>query len=398
MSGRSPAEDGAETRSSAGAYGARNHDPPHRSFTVFETSGLRRSLLAAFLLSTLAPLPAVPGPTGLAAQGIKLAVGDVGLGIGPVPRIDGLRINVRDDHRLERVRGINITLWMPHEDVRGDVTGLAVGLPLTGARDITGLALAGGVGAHDTFRGIAVAPIGVGAGNDLEGIVLAGIGAGTGNDATGLLVGGLGIGAGRDVGGIAIGGLGTGVGNSLTGVGIGGLGVGVGNDVSGLALGGVGVGVGNDVSGIALGGVGVGAGNSITGLAVTLGGIGAGNRITGVSLAGLGIGAGNHLKWVGIAGLGIGSPRITGFAAAAGVGGEDVRGVVLAPLYFRLEERGRLSGVAVSAFNDIRGAQHGLVIGLVNITDELHGVQLGLINIARNKRSFPVLPLVNYHP
>jgi hypothetical protein len=52
--------------------------------------------------------------------------------------------------------------------------------------------------------------------------------------------------------------------------------------------------------------------------------------------------------------------------------------------------------VGVSAFHDIRGRQHGLTIGIVNIADELHGVQLGLINIARNKASFRVLPLFNY--
>ncbi|MBW3554454.1 MAG: hypothetical protein KY466_13130 [Gemmatimonadetes bacterium] len=339
---------------------------------------LRRGPLAAAvaLLTTIAP-----GRPGLEAQGLKIAAGDFGIGIGHVPRIDGLRINFRDDHRLERVRGINVTLWSPNDDVRGDVTGLAVGLPLTGARNVTGLALAGGVGAHENFRGVGIAPLGIGAGNEIAGVVLAGIGAGTGNDATGVVVGGLGVGTGSNMRGIAIGGLGAGVGNSLTGIGIGGLGLGVGNDLTGVAV----------------GGVGVGAGNSISGVAISLGGVGAGNRITGVSLAGLGIGAGNHLKWVGIAGLGVGSPRITGFAAAAGVGGEDVRGVVLAPLYFRIEERGRLTGLAVSAFNDIQGAQHGLVIGLLNITDELHGVQIGLINIARNKDSFQVLPLVNYH-
>ena len=46
---------------------------------------------------------------------------------------------------------------------------------------------------------------------------------------------------------------------------------------------------------------------------------------------------------------------------------------------------------------NIRGRQHGLSIGLLNIANELHGLQIGLINIARNKESFSVLPLVNYH-
>ena len=51
----------------------------------------------------------------------------------------------------------------------------------------------------------------------------------------------------------------------------------------------------------------------------------------------------------------------------------------------------------MSGFNHILGRQNGLTIGLLNIADELHGLQIGLINIARNKRSFRVMPLVNYH-
>ena len=100
----------------------------------------------------------------------------------------------------------------------------------------------------------------------------------------------------------------------------------------------------------------------------------------------------------GFAGVGVGAPRITGLAAALGVGGHEIEGVVLAPAYFKLQEGGELRGVSVSAYNDIRGSQNGLAIGIVNIAEELHGLQIGLINIARNKESFPVLPLFNYHP
>ena len=40
---------------------------------------------------------------------MKLAAGDFGIGIGDVPRPDGLRLNFRDRY-LERVGGINSTL------------------------------------------------------------------------------------------------------------------------------------------------------------------------------------------------------------------------------------------------------------------------------------------------
>jgi hypothetical protein len=110
--------------------------------------------------------------------------------------------------------------------------------------------------------------------------------------------------------------------------------------------------------------------------------LGVGGELTGLAIAGAGVGASSFDGVI-----------LTGLGAGAGSG----RGFVLAPAYFRIAEGGSFGGVSVSAYNDIRGEQRGLVIGLLNITEELHGVQIGLINIARNKERFPVLPLVNYH-
>jgi hypothetical protein len=109
------------------------------------------------------------------------------------------------------------------------------------------------------------------------------------------------------------------------------------------------------------------------------------------------VGSGGPIRGVAVAGGGIGADRIAGVALAGlAVGASEVSGAVVAPAYFRIEG-GALRGVSVSAYNRIRGRQHGLAIGLLNIADELHGVQIGLINIARNKPSLRVLPLVNYH-
>lgn len=320
-------------------------------------------------------------PAGLSAQGVKLAVGDVGLGIGPVPRIDGLRLNGRDDIRFERVRGVNVTLWSPKERARGQVDGVALGLPLTGARQVRGLGLGVGVGADDRFRGVALGLLGAGAGQELEGVVLGGLGAGSGGDVRGLAAGGLGVGAGGDVQGVVMGGLGAGASGDVEGIAVGGLGVGAGGDVRGLLVGGLGVGAGGDAAGLLVGGLGVGAAGDVSGVAV----------------GGLGVGAGGHLRWVALAGGGIGAPRITGVAAAAVVGAEEAEGLILAPAYVRIREGGRFRGVSVSAVHDIRGVQHGLAIGLVNIARELHGVQIGLLNIAWNKERFPVLPFFNAH-
>ena len=44
------------------------------------------------------------------------------------------------DRHLERVNGVNITIWTPYV-ATGDVYGIAIGLPATGARRIDGLAI-----------------------------------------------------------------------------------------------------------------------------------------------------------------------------------------------------------------------------------------------------------------
>jgi len=120
-----------------------------------------RHLLGILALSVtalaLAPPPAVE------AQGVKLAVGDVGIGLGDVPRLDGLRFNFRDA-ALERVRGLNATVWSPREEAMGQVTGLALGVPLTGGAQVRGLGLGIGLGADDVFQGVGLGAVGVGAG------------------------------------------------------------------------------------------------------------------------------------------------------------------------------------------------------------------------------------------
>lgn len=68
-------------------------------------------------------------------------------------------------------------------------------------------------------------------------------------------------------------------------------------------------------------------------------------------------------------------------------------GVGITGGYTRIEVRG---GGFLSNYNDIRGAQRGLTIGLLNYARELHGVQLNLLNIAHNNPpAARVLPGVN---
>src|SRR5687767_15974717 len=74
------------------------------------------------------------------AQSLDLTINNTGLSIGDSRFVRGIRINFRD-RNLRRVEGVNITVWSPYEPARGEVKGLALGLPLTGARRIDGAGL-----------------------------------------------------------------------------------------------------------------------------------------------------------------------------------------------------------------------------------------------------------------
>lgn len=324
---------------------------------------LRSRRLIQLLLLAVLPVPSLAGAQ---EPGLKLAFGDFGLGFGDVPRLDGLRLNLRDS-ALERIRGINVTIWEPHEEIGGTVMGLSLGVPLTGAHTLRGLGVGAGITVQEEFDGVGIGALGMGVGGNARGIIVGGLGAGGGGDLRGLALGGLGVGAGGDVEGVIVGGLGIGAGERARGLLLGGLGVGAGGDVTGIVAGGLGVGAGADVTGIAIGGLGVGVGGEATGLVV--GGAGAGiSELSGVAIGGLGVGIGSGL------------------------------GVVIAPGYFKLDREGTFRGVSVSAFNHAQGAHRGLQIGILNVADELHGWQVGLLNIARNKDSFSVLPLLNHAP
>jgi len=136
-------------------------------------------------------------------RSLDLGVGGVGISIGDSKRWTGLRLNYRDS-RLEEVNGINATIWGPYDHGAGTVNGLAVGLPLTGASDLTGLGVGVfGFGVEHSFTGIGVAGVGMGGGGELKGIMVAGLGVGGGGNVTGISIAGLGVGGGGDLNGLA---------------------------------------------------------------------------------------------------------------------------------------------------------------------------------------------------
>jgi hypothetical protein len=342
--------------------------------------------MAAHLSRALA-LGALP-LAALGGSALRLEAQDDGprvryvLSIGNHPRVDGIRLNYRDAE-LDLVRGANITIWTPYEgDWQGTVKGLARGLPSTGAARSSGIGVGvAGVAASEELTGIALGGIGVGAGGRVRGIAIGGIGVGAGDEVTGVLIGGIGVGGGGDVNGVALGGIGVGAGGNLHGAAAGLIGAGVGGDATGILIGGIGAAAGGSARALLIGGIGVGVGGDFT----------------GIGIGGVGVGAGGTLHGLFLGGVGVGAPRIIGFPIGAMVGGEDISGFALAPVYLRITEGGRLAGASLSAFNRVEGDVEGFTVGLINYAWEVHGFQLGVINIIRdNPPGRRVLPLLNW--
>jgi hypothetical protein len=328
-------------------------------------------------------------------QGFGIPSKQGGIGFGNLPKFTGIRFNYKD-HDVEKIAGVNITVWRAKEEDQqtGTMTGLAIGLPIS-------------MGV-ESQRGISVGIFGAGAKQNLSGINIGGLGVGAGGDVSGFNFGGLGVGSGGDLTGINIGGLGTGSGGAVRGFSFGGLGVGAGGSLAGVSIGGIGVGSGGDVSGLSVGGIGVGSGEDITGVTGALVGVGAGGKIRGITVAGVGVGSGEGITGLTFAVVGIGSPKVNGIAIASVVGGDQLKGIILAPAFLRVGDRKRnnenndqprevrMTGLGISIFNRILGEQRGVAIGAVNYTESIKGVQFGIINIVKeNPKGLRVLPIFN---
>lgn len=333
------------------------------------------------------------------SQGVGIPSKKAGIGFGNSPIFNGLRFNFRDKN-VEKINGINVSVWQPknEQDQTGTVNGISFGLPLA-------------MGTENR-NGIGIGIFGVGAKNNLSGIHIGGLGIGAGGDVKGLNIGGLGIGSGGDLKGINIGGLGAGSGGTVSGINIGGLGIGAGDDLKGFSFAALGVGAGSRVSGITIGGLGVGAGEKLSGITIGGLGVGAGETVSGITIGGLGVGAGEQLKGIVVSLLAVGSPDVKAIAVAPIVGAIDMRGLIIAPAYMRVghtnrnknengevtreDNEGSFKGFSVSAFNQVKGNQKGVMLGGVNYTHTIKGIQIGIINIVKeNPKGLRVLPIFN---
>lgn len=257
------------------------------------------------LLALLMVLPA-------GAQSLDLTVRDTGISIGDSEEVNGLRINFRD-RAMQRVRGINATVWTPRERPGGKVNGVALGLPLTGSGALSGIGLGLlGISVDSSLTGMVLAGLGAGAGQDIKGIVFTGLGAGAGRDITGIAISGVGVGAGQHMTGVSLSGVAAGAGGTLRGIHAAGIGIGATN-VRGIILSGFAAG-GHDVYALSMApgyfkidhdgrqrGVSIAAFNRIRGVqeGLTIGIVNWTRQLEGIQI-GLINGAGNkkRMRWM----------------------------------------------------------------------------------------------------
>ena len=388
-------------------------------------------------------------PIGIAAQdadpragdrGLRLMVGDVGVAIGHVPRVTGLRVNWSDRH-LDSVTGLNLTLWRADPDgVGGRVRGLSAGLaPQAGRLEGLGLGLGVVVG-EESLSGIHAGGLAAIGGDAVQGLQGAGVAAISGGDILGLQVGGLGAVVGGTSRGLQLSLGGSIAGEGIVGGQLAGLGAVAGGEARGLQVGGLAAIAGGPVQGVQLGGLATIGDGSLKGIqAAGLAVIGS-TGLQGVQVGGLATVSGGDARGLQASGLaGVAAGRMVGVqvGGAALVAGCSMRGIQLSlgsveggrgddrfelpdePCEFRgvagvtaggyrvvgpaargvtaggWIEVDELRGVSAAALQR-SGLQVGLSVALVNWTDHLRGVQLGLVNRAANNPSpFRILPLMN---
>jgi hypothetical protein len=281
-------------------------------------------------------------PERASHRSLDLTVNGVGLSIGNSRRVTGLRINWRDEG-LERVNGINLTLWAPRENPRAVIDGLALGLVAPQAAEINGAAI--GLVASVTER-------------SMTGIDIGGVATVSNGAVRGINLGGLAVVSGSETWGLSLAGLAVVSSGSVHGINVAGLAAVSDGQIVGLNLAGLAV-VAADVRG--RDGLG-----TIRWVTATLGGVEATRAISGFTVGAYRMRA----------------PTIEGVALGLG----------------QLQARRELHGVGMSAYTYVPGVQRGLSIGIYNDARELHGVQVGVINRARNNAGARrILPIVNWN-
>ena len=350
---------------------------------------------ATILLVLLTPLPLTAQRRG--GGSLDLMIDGYEVSFGHNPRVNGLRINFRDRH-LDRVNGVNLTLWQPYDEVGGTINGLGLGVVGPAADHLNGVSFGlGAPVAKQSLSGIGLGGLAVVSDGQARGFLLGGLASVVDGGVEGVSLGGLasvtegpmeGLAAGLlatvtgELTGIGLGGLATVTRGPFRGIGFGGLATVAGGSLEGISVGGLAVVAEGDVTGAHVGGLAVVGQWDVTGInAAGLAVVAADGDVRGVTLAGLAIDARmGAVEGVSAALYRIRSHELMGFSMAGWV---DVRD---------------MTGVSVAGFNKVQGRQTGLTIGVFNSARYLEGIQIGLLNHAANNREgLRWLPFFNAH-
>ncbi len=387
---------------------------PNREGEVITRRWHALPLISFLLLASSPGASAAQSTQETEGWGLDLTIDGFGLVIGNIPRVNGLRLNFRDSY-LEQVNGLNLTIWKPRDEVGGNINGVAIGLVAPNADRIhgisagllatladermAGIAIGGlAVVSQGSLQGLSMGGLATVAQDRVAGVTLGGLAVVSEGDVEGLSVGGLATVSQRNVRGISVGGLANVAEGSVDGVSVGGLATVAQGSVRGLSVGGLATVAEGDIDGLSVGGLASVAQGAIRGIhAGGLAVVGEGD-VTGVSLGGLAVvsGAGSLRGIASALGAVVANDRISGFAAAGyKVDAFEMSGISLALGWLDVHD---LTGFSVAGYNQVRGAQVGLSIGIYNSADELSGVQIGLLNRAgNNPPGLRYLPFFNAH-
>lgn len=310
---------------------------------------------------------------------IDIGIKSIGISFGNSEYWNGIRLNVTDCD-VKKVSGINITLWNPKNTLDLSINGIALGLAPAG-RSINGISIGlAAVLGKKHLRGINIGGIATVGGN-MEGFNFGGLATVAKENISGINFGGLATIAKGNIIGFSFGGMALISNQNIRGINIGGLATVSKGKIQGLNIGGLAIVSKDKVEGINVGGLAIVAKENICG--INIGGLAlvSNGNIYGLNQAVLASVSRGSIKGI----------NISGYKLEA----DSFYGLNITPGWVELND---LHGVSISSFHKIDGIQKGVVIGVVNIAEELYGFQFGLINIAKNNTGVTkVLPLLNCH-
>ena len=371
---------------------------------------LSPALLSRYALAALVLCGWTPGFAQISS--IDLTVNDIGLSVGDSPRTIGLRLNYLDRQMVE-VKGINATIW--GSERVGDVGGLALGLPVTAARTITGVgASVVGVRAADSLRGIMIGGAWLEAGRGrrpgdldvprggIDGVAIAPAMIVRDGRLRGIAVGGAIVnrptnGSARELTGIQ--GLTVAAGwadtdGPLKGLTVAGI-YADGESAKWVSLAGLALTARGDVDGISTGGVAV-AGGHIRGLTIASGVVHSKSDIAGVSITGGLLSARSDIRGINIAAIAAAREAINGVTATGlSISARQIRGVAITGV--TTAARDEITGISGAGFTLSGDRIRGLSVGGFRLSGgDITGIALGagFLNGSRSLTGFGAAPIV----